>query len=62
MLCRARHCGAVPHLNDDLDMVTLSTDLIATPPIELWPEIVARVDVATDVEHLLLATLSSESR
>jgi predicted nucleotidyltransferase len=61
VLCRARHCGAVPHLADDLDMVALSTDLIATPPIELWPEVVVRVDVPTDVEQLLLASLRSEN-
>jgi hypothetical protein len=57
VLCRARHCGAVPHLADDLDAISLSTDLIATPPIELWPRVVARVAVPDDVEQLLLAPL-----
>ena len=60
-LCRARHCGAVPHLADDLDMVSLSIDLIATPPIVLWPEVVVRIDVPDDVEQLLLAPLRSDN-
>ena len=60
VLCRARRCGAVPHLADDLDVVSISTDLIATPPIELWPEVIVRVDVPDDVEQLLLAPLRSE--
>ncbi len=61
VLCRARHCGVVPHLADDLDMVSLSTDLIAAPPIELWPQVLVRVDVPDDVEQLLLAPLRSET-
>jgi predicted nucleotidyltransferase len=60
VLCHARHCGAVQHLADDLDVVTLSTDLIATPPIELWPEVLVRVDVPDDVEQVLLAPLRSD--
>jgi predicted nucleotidyltransferase len=60
-LCRARHCGAVPHLADDLDMVSLAADLIAAPPVELWPEVLVRVDVPDDVEQLLLARLRRES-
>lgn len=62
VLCRARHCGAVPHLSDDLDVVSLSTDLIAAPPIELWPRVVARVVVPDDVEQLLLAALRQDER
>ena len=54
VLCRARHCGAVPHLADDLDAVSLSSDVITAPPIELWPQVVARVVVPDDVEQLLL--------
>jgi hypothetical protein len=41
-------------LNDDLDVVTLRKDVIATPPIELWPNLVRRVVVPSDVEGLLL--------
>jgi predicted nucleotidyltransferase len=57
VLCRARHCGAVQHLTDDLDALCLDAALIATPPVELWPTIVTRVAVPDDVEHLLLAPL-----
>jgi hypothetical protein len=57
VLCRARHCGLRDHLNDDLDTVTLSGELIATPPIELWPHVIRRVPVPPDVEAILLADL-----
>jgi hypothetical protein len=56
-LCRARHCGLRDHLNDDLDVVTLPDDLIAAPPIELWPDVIRRVPVPPDVEAILLAQL-----
>lgn len=56
-LCRARHCGLRDHLNDDLDLVTLAAELIAAPPIELWPNVIRRVPVPPDVEVLLLAEL-----
>ena len=38
--CLAEHCARREHLNDDLHVVTLSNDLLAAPPIELWPNIV----------------------
>ncbi len=57
VLCRARHCGLRDHLNDDLDVVTLSGELIATPLIELWPDVIRRVPVPPDVEAILLAGL-----
>jgi uncharacterized protein DUF6932 len=57
VLCQARNCGRRQHLNDDLDIVTLSQELIAAPPVDLWPEIVRRVPVPSDVETLLLAEL-----
>lgn len=57
VLCHARHCGALPHLADDLDVVDLSSDLIASPPLEVYPAIVANVSVPDDVERLLLAPL-----
>jgi hypothetical protein len=50
--CRARHCGRREHLNDDLQVITLTRALIAAPPVELWPEIRRRVPV-----ELLLAGL-----
>jgi hypothetical protein len=55
VLCRARHCGKRQHLNDDLDVVTLSPELIAGPPVDLWPEVCRRITpLPKDVEALLL--------
>jgi predicted nucleotidyltransferase len=59
VLCRARHCGAVPHLADDLDLVDLPRDLILAPPLELFPHVVARVELPDDVERLLVAPFRS---
>jgi hypothetical protein len=55
--CRAEHCGQRQHLNDDLHVVTLSESLIALPPVDLWPRVVRRLTVPTDVEEILLAQL-----
>lgn len=54
VLCRARHCGAVPHVADDLDVITLSPVLIAAPPLELFPAVVARIPLPDDVATILL--------
>jgi hypothetical protein len=61
VLCRARHCGDRQHLNDDLDVVTLSKELIAAPAVDLWPSVVRRCAVPPDVETLLLAGLEASS-
>jgi hypothetical protein len=58
--CRAQHCGLRAHLNDDLHVVTLSKDLIASPPIELWPKVVRNLTVPVDVEQILLTTLERD--
>jgi hypothetical protein len=47
----------VKFLHDDLAAVTLDGELLARPPIELWPEVVCRGKVPTDVEELLLRRL-----
>ena len=60
VLCRARSCGKRQHLNDDLQIVTLSSALIASPPIDLWPIIIRRVPVPDDTEKLLLAELEKD--
>jgi hypothetical protein len=57
--CHAQHCGFRPCLNDDLQVVTLSKDLIAAPPADLWPEVIRRQTMPTDVEALLLSILES---
>ena len=55
--CRAQNCGRREHLNDDLQVVTLAHELIAAPPVTLWPNVVRRVTVPPDVEELLLSEL-----
>jgi len=57
--CDAQHCGRQAHLNDDLHVVTIAHALIASLPVELWPEIHRRVPVPRDVEELLLAGLAT---
>ena len=54
MSCDALHCGQRHYLHDDLRTIRLESALIQAPPIELWPAVVARVAVPTDVEELLL--------
>jgi hypothetical protein len=55
--CLAQNCGRRVHLNDDFQVVTLSKELIAAPPVTLWPNLVRRVTVPPDVEALLLTDL-----
>jgi hypothetical protein len=58
--CDALHCGRRLYLHDDLAAIHLSGDLIAAPPVELWPEIIARIPVPEDVEQLLLLPLRGQ--
>jgi hypothetical protein len=37
--CDARHCGRRMYLHDDLDAVSLSSQLITNPPIIVWPRV-----------------------
>jgi hypothetical protein len=55
--CEARHCGRRQHLNDDLHCFTLAADLIASPPLVLWPEIGRNARLPDDIERLLIAAL-----
>jgi hypothetical protein len=58
--CRALSCGLRQHLNDDLQIVTLSPTLVGAPPIDLWPRIVARCAVPADTQALLVAKLDDD--
>jgi hypothetical protein len=60
--CRALSCGLRQHLNDDLQIVTLSPTLVSAPPIDLWPRIVARCAVPADTQVLLVAKLDQGRR
>jgi hypothetical protein len=55
--CHAQNCGHREHLSDDLQVVTLTNELIAAPPVILWPNVVRRITVPSDVEELLLTEL-----
>lgn len=55
--CDALHCGQRLYMHDDLDTIHLAGDLIVTPAVELWPQIVARVPVPEDLEQVLLTPL-----
>ncbi|TAK09978.1 hypothetical protein EPO44_00590 [bacterium] len=59
--CDARHCGRRPFLHDDLDDVILDAVLVKAPPVELWPKVVRRVHVPSDVEAELLGPLETRS-
>jgi hypothetical protein len=51
--CDALHCGRRPYLHDDFNTVRLSDNLIAEPPLELWPVVVRRCEMPADVERLV---------
>lgn len=55
--CDAYTCGVRPYLHDDFDAITLRSDLVANPPIVLWPQVSACVRPPADVERILLAPL-----
>lgn len=55
--CDALHCGQRHYLHDDLDTIRLSADLVATPPVELWPRQVAHVDIPSDLQDAIQKTL-----
>jgi hypothetical protein len=55
--CDARHCGRRRYLHDDLDDVALDTILVQAPPLELWPAVVRRAVVPSDVETHLVQPL-----
>ena len=57
MSCDALHCGRRPYLHDDLKDITLIQELISAPPLELWPQLVIRVNLPVDVEQELINPL-----
>jgi len=54
--CDARNCGLRPFLHDDLDTVCLDAHLIASPPLELWPKVIERSSMPSDVRETLLSS------
>ena len=60
MRCDALHCGRRYYLHDDLKAIKLASGVLAAPPLELWPQVVARVAIPQDIEQGLLITMTSE--
>ena len=58
MSCQAQHCGRREYLSDDLQNVRLDENLVAAPPLELWPDIRARTEMPEDVKKELIASLA----
>lgn len=61
MSCRAQHCGRRQHLCDDLHVLNLSADIIAAPPLDLWPSVIVRDRLPDDVCALAFAMHLTES-
>lgn len=59
--CDALHCGQRLYLHDDLGTIKLAGELIIAPPIELWPQRVARVPIPQDVKQGLIRLLAKEN-
>ena len=55
--CDARSCGEWQHLRDDLDILTLPSEVMRRPPFVLWPLVVRDGPAPPDVEALLLRPL-----
>lgn len=55
--CDALHCGLRPYLHDDLKDINLPKALITSPPLELWPAVVAPVVVPEDVAERVIRPL-----
>ena len=51
--CDADHCGRRPYLHDDLGAVRLPADLLAEPPVVLWPDGQAASATPMDVAALV---------
>ena len=59
MRCDALHCGQRHYLHDDLKAIRLKREVVASPPIVLWPTITACVPIPGDVERELIAPLKA---
>jgi predicted nucleotidyltransferase len=53
--CDAANCAVRPHLHDDLGTVALADELVREPPLEIYPEVVPRVDLAKDIAEWVAA-------
>jgi predicted nucleotidyltransferase len=59
--CDALQCGRRHYLHDDWRSIRLPKDLIAAPPLELWPRQVVRVPIPEDLTRALPAFPQQEA-
>ena len=52
--CDALRCGVRRYLHDDLRTIHLHNEVIAAPPVQLWPIVERRSMLPGDVERVLL--------
>ena len=57
--CRGTRCFPGSHLRTDFHVLRLPHDVIANPPVELWPNVIRYEAVPDDVEELLLSRLGA---
>ena len=55
--CEALHCRQRQFLYDDLQNVKLDPPQIQSPPLDLWPEVISRVELPDDVVECLVTPL-----
>jgi hypothetical protein len=52
--CHGVSCHAGGWLCDDFQVIRLDDELVGAPPLEVWPQIVVRVDLPSDIRKILL--------
>lgn len=55
--CDALNCGKRQYLHDDLNTITLKKELIDYPPLEIYPNLIKRIEVPNDLEDGLISKL-----
>ena len=56
--CDAQNCGKREYLHDDLQVIKLTRELVANPPLVLYPEIIRNIKLPEDLEEILLNRIS----
>ena len=52
--CAGKSCGSGRWICDDFEAVRLSDQLIAEPPLEVWPKVVVRATLPADARKVLI--------
>ena len=51
--CDAHHCGQRHFLHDDFNDINLNSRLVLEPPVDVWPTVIYRTAVASDLLHYI---------